>query len=307
MARVMDGKHWAQVWRSEIKDAILLRQEEMTKANKCFYVNAAPRLLVVSAGDNEASKVYIRQKENACKECGIEFAHRHYDASESSTAVLTDLTNTIGSYRPNGIIIQLPLPTSWTKQTIESMFKCIPGRADVDGLCENTCFSPCTPLGIMKLLEYEQVPLDGKNVTVIGRSNLVGMPLAHMMNQANATVTLAHSHTKALSEAIHSADIIVAAVGKPNLVNPLLWDIDEEGTPRPLYPYIIDVGINRKANGKLCGDVDPEVYDLCTAYTPVPGGVGPMTVAALMYNTYLAWYDSCSLHSHDRRYPNAWK
>ena len=246
-----------------------------------------PKLVIISVGDDPASKVYVRNKMKAAEEVGIEVEHTSYFDSIDGQ----DLVNVICDYNDNskvdGIMVQLPLPPHLDERAI---IDAIDPAKDVDGLTTTNigrlrsgqpCLKPCTAAGIIDLLKYYNIRLDGKDVTIIGRSNIVGKPLADMMMAAGATVTQCHSRTYSLASHTLHADIVVSAVGKPKFL------CDEFLNPGQV---IIDVGINRDENGKLCGDVDshfldPEDYSV----TPVPGGVGPMTVAELMKNVVLAW------------------
>ena len=246
-----------------------------------------PKLVIISVGDDPASKVYVRNKMKAAEEVGIETLHLTFAADEDKFWVYNSIEGCAGNPEVDGIMIQLPLPNGWDERKLIDM---IPPSKDVDGLTTTNigrlrsgqpCFKPCTAAGIIDLLKYYNIRLDGKDVTIIGRSNIVGKPLADMMMAAGATVTQCHSRTYSLASHTLHADIVVSAVGKPKFL------CDEFLNPGQV---IIDVGINRDENGKLCGDVDshfldPEDYSV----TPVPGGVGPMTVAELMKNVVIAW------------------
>lgn len=239
-----------------------------------------PKLTIVTSGDDNASKVYVRNKVKRCEEIGIEVDVRHFDFFDFEN--LMD----VKYYVSNPVIIQEPI-TGWVNH--EAVAYNINPVLDVDGFStlnvadlamgNAPTYYPCTPKGIMRLLEEYGVELEGKSVCVIGRSNIVGRPIARMMEQANATVTLCHSKTREvdLFEAVLNADIVVSAVGKVGVMSPtwpILWS----------DKVIIDVGMNRDENGKLCGDVEQGIKDCCKMYTPVPKGVGPMTVAMLMEN-----------------------
>lgn len=232
-----------------------------------------PRLLIVQVGDNEASNRYVRNKIRDCEAVGAvaEVAKLGSDTTlrdiESVTKYAADCYN--------GVILQLPLPAHIDEQAAK---KLIPPELDVDGFNSDT--TPCTPRGIMDWLHYNGISLDGKNVTIIGRSELVGKPLAKLMLEENATVTVCHSHTRDIAEHTRSADIIVSAAGVRNLVNRLSinWNMR--------YPIIIDVGINFDENGKLCGDCSKDVneYKFIKHVTSVPGGVGLLTRVAMLDN-----------------------
>lgn len=232
-----------------------------------------PRLLIVQAGDNEASNRYARNKIRDCEAVGAvaEVAKLGSDATlrdiESVTKYAADCYN--------GVILQLPLPSHINEQSAK---KLIPPELDVDGF--NSDMTTCTPRGIMDWLHYNGISLDGKNVTIIGRSELVGKPLAELMLKENATVTVCHSHTKSLWEHCKFADIIVSAVGKRDLIEKEDISLCSEST------ILIDVGINFDENGKLCGDCSKDVneYKFIKHVTPVPGGVGLLTRVAMLDN-----------------------
>lgn len=245
-----------------------------------------PCLAVILVGDDPASRVYVNNKKKACEFCGIRSLEYLLprDASQRELNALVEKLNSDESV--NGILCQLPLPKHLDEKEVLNLIK---PEKDVDAFHPENVghimigdfnFLPCTPAGIMEMLKYEGIDLDGKNCVIIGRSNIVGKPMAMLMLKQNATVTVCHSHTKNLKEQVLQADVVVAAVGKANFVTA---DMVKEGA------VIIDVGINRMSDGKLCGDVD---FDACcekaSYITPVPGGVGPMTIATLMQNTITA-------------------
>lgn len=245
-----------------------------------------PCLAVILVGDDPASRVYVNNKKKACEFCGIRSLEYLLpcDASQQELNALVEKLNSDESV--NGILCQLPLPKHLDEKEVLNLIK---PEKDVDAFHPENVghimigdfnFLPCTPAGIMEMLKYEGIDLDGKNCVIIGRSNIVGKPMAMLMLKQNATVTVCHSHTKNLKEQVLQADVVVAAVGKANFVTA---DMVKEGA------VIIDVGINRMSDGKLCGDVD---FDACcekaSYITPVPGGVGPMTIATLMQNTITA-------------------
>ena len=242
-----------------------------------------PCLAVILVGDDPASKVYVNNKKKACEFCGIRSLEYLLpaDASQEELNSLVEKLNSDESV--NGILCQLPLPSHLDEKEVLNLIK---PEKDVDAFHPENVghimigdfnFLPCTPAGIMEMLKYENIGLDGKNCVIIGRSNIVGKPMAMLMLKENATVTVCHSHTKNLKEVVARADVVVAAVGKAKFVTA---DMIKDGA------VIIDVGINRCEDGKLYGDVDFEACKEKASYiTPVPGGVGPMTIATLMQNT----------------------
>lgn len=272
---ILDGKLVAEQIKRQLK-------EEIATSGK-----RPPNLIIYTVGDDPASKVYVRNKIKACEEVGIKV--EHFVAKPDITA--EQLKELIAwdneAPRRDGIMVQLPLPKHLNEREI---IDTIDPSKDVDGLTTTNigklrsgqpCFQPCTARGVIDLLDYYGIEMDGKNVAIVGRSNIVGRPLADLMMARGATVTQCHSRTKYLGDHTEYADIIVSAVGKPKFIN-----FDYLGSGK----VVIDVGINRDENGKLCGDVDfDEVKDYCSAITPVPGGVGPMTVAELLRNTVEAW------------------
>lgn len=270
--KIIDGKALAAQMRAELKAKI----EECEKK---------PGLAVVIVGEDPASKIYVRNKVKACGELGIR--SYSYELPETATQEEVEglLDTLAGDKNIDGILLQLPLPKHLNA---EAATLHIPFEKDVDGfsaknlglLMQNKqLVAACTPSGVMKLLENEGVELAGKNAVVIGRSETVGKPMAMLLLNANATVTVCHSKTKDLTNVCKNADILISAVGKANFVTA---DMVKEDA------VVIDVGINRDQNGKLCGDVDFEnVKEKASLITPVPGGVGPMTITMLMYNTYL--------------------
>ena len=269
--KVIDGKAIASFLRAELKEKIARE-------------NCVPGLAVVIVGEDPASQIYVRNKVKACAELGIR-SYSYELPMESSQKELEDLLDRLArDVQVDGILLQLPLPKHLDP---ESAAAHIPFEKDVDGfsaknlglLMQNkTEVVACTPLGVMKLLEHEGIVLAGKNAVVLGRSETVGKPMAMLLLNANATVTVCHSKTKNIKEICAQADLIVSAVGKANFVTA---DMVKEGA------VVIDVGMNRNASGKLCGDVDFDAVKEKASYiTPVPGGVGPMTITMLMYNTY---------------------
>jgi len=271
--KILDGKALATELRAELKEKI----ENMPRK---------PGLAVVIVGEDPASQIYVRNKIKACGELGIR--SYSYELPESSTQreVEALLETLAGDENVDGILLQLPLPKHLDAESATSK---IPFEKDVDGFSAKNLgllmqhkekIVACTPRGVMKLLEKASIDPSGKRAVVIGRSETVGKPMAMLLLNANATVTVCHSRTKELAAICKEADILVSAVGKANFVTA---DMVKDGA------VVIDVGMNRDENGKLCGDVDFEnVKEKASYITPVPGGVGPMTITMLMYNTYLA-------------------
>ena len=271
--KIIDGKAIATKLRMELKEKI-----------EKFPMKIG--LSVVIVGKDPASQIYVRNKVKACEEIGIQSSVYELDESASQEELET-LLSTLGKDKnTHGILLQLPLPKGFDTESATSK---IPAHKDIDGFSavdlgylalNNPRFIACTPLGIMKLLEYEGVALEGKHAVVLGRSDTVGKPMAMLLLNANATVTICHSKTKNLTEICKNADILVSAIGKPRAVTE---DMVKEGA------IVIDVGMNRDKNGKLCGDIDYEaVAKKASLVTPVPGGVGPMTITMLLYNTFKA-------------------
>ena len=237
-------------------------------------------IIVISAGNNEASKIYIKNKIKECQSVNIECQHLHFEKTTTNELIKT-ITKLNKDKNITGILVQLPLPKNIEENKV---INTIDYKKDIDGLTASNIAKlysneqgiiPCTAKGIIDLLEYNKIEIEEKNITIIGRSNLVGKPLTLALLNKNATVTLCHSKTKNLKIHTKSADIIIVAVGKPGLINQKMVSKDT---------IIIDVGINR-INGKICGDADKSVYKKCKAVTPVPGGVGPMTVYEVLSNT----------------------
>ena len=277
MYRTIDGKSIAGELRSKLK----IKVEEY-RSNSGKEIGLA----VVLVGDNAASQVYVRNKIKACEDVGIK-SYAYYLPAQTAQSDIEELICTLANDdNIHGILVQLPLPQHINAEKVLSL---IPKSKDVDGfsaanigeLCLNGCgLISCTPYGVMKMLEHENISVRGKNAVVIGRSNIVGKPMAMLLLNADATVTMCHSKTVNLKEHCLNADILVSAIGKAKFVTS---DMVKEGA------VVIDVGINRDENNKLCGDVDFEnVKDKCSYITPVPGGVGPMTITTLLYNTYKA-------------------
>ena len=276
MATILDGKALS----AQCKETIRKEVEELA-AKGC-----RPGMAVVLVGENPASKVYVRNKEKDCQECGIYSAMYHLpeETTEQELLELLDTLNHDASI--HGILVQLPLPKQINSQRV---IEAIDPAKDVDAFHPTNVgyltqgmprFAPCTPAGIVKLMEAYQIDPAGKHCVVIGRSNIVGKPMALLLLQKNGTVTICHSGTKDLKEQTLQADILVSAVGKTGFVTE---DMVKEGA------VVIDVAMNRNAEGKLCGDVDyAAVSQKASAITPVPGGVGPMTRVMLLENTLTA-------------------
>lgn len=246
-----------------------------------------PCLAVVLVGDNPASISYVKGKKKACDSIGMDSVEITMDALTSQFVLNEKLKELSMNPQIDGILLQLPLPNHLDED--EAISNIIPEK-DVDGLTVSNigrlflgrdCFAPCTPSGIMELLKQMKCDPDGKHAVVVGRSKLVGTPVARLLQNANATVTICHSHTKNLREITKQADILIVAIGKAKLIDKTYVKEDA---------YVIDVGVNRMEDGHLCGDVDFEsVKDACKAITPVPKGVGPMTITMLLKNTILAY------------------
>ena len=272
---IIDGKQYATQLRTSLKEKIASS-------------GVQPGLAVVIVGQDPASQIYVRNKIKACAEVGIRsFA---YELPETTTQEeLESLLEQLAvNPEVNGILLQLPLPKGFDA---DSAMEKIPVEKDVDGFSKENLglltlhkerIVACTPSGIMKLLEHYKIDVTGKNAVVLGRSDTVGKPMAMLLLNANATVTVCHSRTQNCKEICKKADILIAAVGKPKFVTA---DMVKDGA------VVIDVGMNRDENGKLCGDVDFDgVAQKASYITPVPGGVGPMTITMLMYNTCLATF-----------------
>lgn len=276
-ASVIDGKAIAAQVRTELKEEIKVLKEKH---------GVTPGLTVVLVGDNPASKVYVRNKAKASEEVGIHSVQHTLPASTSQEELLKLVNDLNNSKEVHGILVQLPLPGHIKE---EAILEAISPKKDVDGfhpynmgrlLIGNPLLQPCTPYGVMRLIESTGIDLSGKDAVVIGRSNIVGKPMSMMLLKKNATVTICHSKTKDLPERVKAADLVVAAIGKAEFVK---GEWIKEGA------VVIDVGINRTDDGKLVGDVDYAGASARASHiTPVPGGVGPMTIAMLLKNTVVA-------------------
>ena len=251
----------------------------------------SPGLAVILVGDDPASAVYVRNKNKTCTNIGFQSFENILPSDTSELKLLNLIDELNNNEHINGILVQLPLPKHISSHKI---LKAIKPEKDVDGfhlenvgrlVTGNAAFKPCTPAGIIQLLDYYNIDLEGKNAVVLGRSNIVGKPVAFLLLEKNATVTICHSRTKDLSKITRQADVLIAAIGKPNFVTADMVKDDS---------VIIDVGINR-VDGKLVGDVDYQaVSQKVSLITPVPGGVGPMTIAMLMANTLQSFKNSLS-------------
>ena len=273
---IIDGKVVSQNIRQEISREVAILNAQGKNVG----------LAVIIIGQDPASKVYVKNKINACKETNIQSFLYELDENISQEYVLNLIDSLNKDDSVNGILVQLPIPKHLDKEEILSR---ISVAKDVDGfsaeqagkmfLGEKALVS-CTPQGIVELLKAYNVEIEGKNAVVVGRSNIVGKPVATLLLQENATVTICHSKTKNLSQFTSNADILVTAIGKAKFITKYMI---KNGA------IIVDAGINRDENGKLCGDVDfDDVFDKCSLISPVPGGVGPMTVTMLLKNTLIA-------------------
>ena len=275
-AQILDGKALAAEIRSEVKTQVAALAEK----------GVSTALAVILVGDDSASQVYVRNKIKACADTGIRSLEFRMPAETTQQQLLAKIAELNADESVDGILVQLPLP----KQiNADAVISAIDPAKDVDGfhvanagalVTGKQGFVPCTPFGVMRLIETSGVNPRGKSAVIVGRSNIVGKPMALLLLAADATVTVAHSRTPDLSAVTSNADILVAAVGRAKLIKA---DMVKPGA------VVIDVGMNRDETGKLCGDVDfAEVKEIAGSITPVPGGVGPMTIAMLMQNTVLA-------------------
>ena len=275
-AQIIDGKQVASNVRAKLK----------RRAAKLTECGIRPGLAVIMVGDNPASEIYVRNKVKACAEIGIHSEVHHFSGSTTQEEVLSCISALNQNTHVHGILVQLPLPSYFENN---SVITSIAVEKDVDGfhlynvgalVTGNTNFAPCTPSGVIAMLEQHHIAVEGKHAVVIGRSNIVGKPMAIMLLERGATVTICTSKTRNLAQFTRSADILVIATGQPKMV-----------TAEMIKPgaVVIDVGINRLPDGKLCGDVEFDTVKQVAGYiTPVPGGVGPMTITMLLSNTILA-------------------
>jgi methylenetetrahydrofolate dehydrogenase (NADP+) / methenyltetrahydrofolate cyclohydrolase len=272
-AKIIDGNRLASQIRAELKQ----RSEALADRDR------QPTLVVILVGDDPASQVYVRNKIRACSEVGIESREIILPANTGTEHLLQRIHQLAEDDDVDGILLQLPVPEGIDEARL---LAAIPSHKDVDGFHAlnvgalaqgNPQFIPCTPYGVMKMLQHTGVNLQGMEAVVIGRSNIVGKPMAQLLTAAGATVTVCHSKTRDLAFHTRRADLLVAAIGRPRMIS---GDMIKPGA------ILIDVGINRDESGKLCGDLD---YDSCRQIagwiTPVPGGVGPMTITMLLTNT----------------------
>ncbi len=271
---VLDGKAVARLYEEKMKTQVTAFKKKYGKA---------PGLAVVLIGDDPASAVYVRNKEQACERVGI--VSTRYDIDKKTNVEeLDSLLNRLNADRDvHGILVQIPVPSPFKYETVLEQLN---PMKDADGLtymslgllvAGRPLVRPCTPLGIMKMLEHYKISVAGKNAVVIGRSNIVGKPMAQLLQDANATVTICHSHTQDLESYTREADIIVVAAGKSRFIG---------GKAFKKGAVVIDVGMHRNDQNKLCGDVRyEELEGIASAATPVPGGVGPMTITMLLSNT----------------------
>jgi methylenetetrahydrofolate dehydrogenase (NADP+)/methenyltetrahydrofolate cyclohydrolase len=272
-AQIIDGKAISKRLRVGFK----------TRVEKLVAQGVTPGLAVIIVGDNSASKVYVGNKIKACEECGVISFHHAFPAETSEADILADIRKLNEDQTVHGILVQLPLPSHID---VRRILEAISVDKDVDGfhlynvgglVVGNTIFPPCTPYGVQLLLETIGIEVAGQNVVVVGASNIVGKPMALMLMQKEATVTVCHAKTRNLAQHTIIADILIVAAGKPGLIVPQMV---KEGA------IVIDVGINRLPDGRIVGDVDFDgVKEKASWITPVPGGVGPMTVTMLIENT----------------------
>lgn len=272
MALLIDGKKISTEIKEELKEQVKKDKEQGKETT----------LAVIQVGNDPASSVYVRNKKKACEYIGINSLSYELEEETTEEELLKLIQELNGREDVNGILVQLPLPSHINEDKI---IEAIDSKKDVDGFHPMNVgalsigkkgFVSCTPAGIIQLLKRSNIEIAGKECVIVGRSNIVGKPMAMLLLRENGTVTVAHSKTKNLKEVTKRADILVAAVGKPKFITA---DYVKEGA------VVIDVGMNRNEENKLCGDVDfDSVVDKVSAITPVPGGVGPMTIAMLMYN-----------------------
>lgn len=260
---LLDGKNLSAKIKDEIKGNVESYKE-------------TPVLAVVTIGDDPASKIYVNNKKKACEYVGMSFLHLSFDETISEEKVIKKIKELNKDKFINGIIVQLPLPKKFNEDRIVNT---VDINKDVDGFRCGSAFVPPVAYGVMEIFDYYKINLEGKNVVVIGRSKAVGIPMVRECLKRNATVTICHSKTENLKQYTKNADILIVSAGKKNIISKSMVKKDA---------VIIDVGINR-VNKKICGDVNPNVMDKCSYLTPVPGGVGPMTVVMLVKNTFKAY------------------
>lgn len=272
--QILDGKEVKRIKLEELKNEVLKLDRPLG-------------LTVIQVGDDSASNIYVKQKSKMASNLGVNFNHIKLEEDVREEEILKIIDDLNRDNNVDGILVQMPLPEHLNSRVIQNA---ISPLKDVDGLTDinmgmlvhkKNCLIPCTPLGVMELLKYYNIDVAGKNVAIVGRSDLVGRPMAEVMINNDATVTLCHSKTKNLKDITKNADVLVVAVGKAKLITS---DMVKDGV------VVVDVGINRLEDGSLCGDVDFDgVSSKCSYITPVPGGVGQMTVLELGYNTYKAY------------------
>ncbi|HHB5416246.1 TPA: bifunctional methylenetetrahydrofolate dehydrogenase/methenyltetrahydrofolate cyclohydrolase FolD [Staphylococcus aureus] len=276
VAKILDGKQIAKDYRQGLQDQVEALKEK----------GFTPKLSVILVGNDGASQSYVRSKKKAAEKIGMISEIVHLEETATEEEVLNELNRLNNDDSISGILVQVPLPKQVSEQKI---LEAINPEKDVDGFhpinigklyIDEQTFVPCTPLGIMEILKHADIDLEGKNAVVIGRSHIVGQPVSKLLLQKNASVTILHSRSKDMASYLKDADVIVSAVGKPGLVTK---DVVKEGA------VIIDVGNTPDENGKLKGDVDYDaVKEIAGAITPVPGGVGPLTITMVLNNTLLA-------------------
>ncbi|HDJ2353441.1 TPA: bifunctional methylenetetrahydrofolate dehydrogenase/methenyltetrahydrofolate cyclohydrolase FolD [Staphylococcus aureus] len=276
VAKILDGKQIAKDYRQGLQDQVEALKEK----------GFTPKLSVILVGNDGASQSYVRSKKKAAEKIGMISEIVHLEETATEEEVLNELNRLNNDDSVSGILVQVPLPKQVSEQKI---LEAINPEKDVDGFhpinigklyIDEQTFVPCTPLGIMEILKHADIDLEGKNAVVIGRSHIVGQPVSKLLLQKNASLTILHSRSKDMASYLKDADVIVSAVGKPGLVTK---DVVKEGA------VIIDVGNTPDENGKLKGDVDYDaVKEIAGAITPVPGGVGPLTITMVLNNTLLA-------------------
>ncbi|EOB7080756.1 bifunctional methylenetetrahydrofolate dehydrogenase/methenyltetrahydrofolate cyclohydrolase FolD [Staphylococcus aureus] len=276
VAKILDGKQIAKDYRQGLQDQVEALKEK----------GFTPKLSVILVGNDGASQSYVRSKKKAAEKIGMISEIVHLEETATEEEVLNELNRLNNDDSVSGILVQVPLPKQVSEQKI---LEAINPEKDVDGFhpinigklyIDEQTFVPCTPLGIMEILKHADIDLEAKNAVVIGRSHIVGQPVSKLLLQKNASVTILHSRSKDMTSYLKDADVIVSAVGKPSLVTK---DVVKEGA------VIIDVGNTPDENGKLKGDVDYDaVKEIAGAITPVPGGVGPLTITMVLNNTLLA-------------------
>lgn len=276
MSIILDGKITSKKIKENLKKEVDILKEK----------GINPKLAVILVGEDKASKVYVKNKSKSCEQVGVEFEEYLFDENITQEELINKIDELNNDNKVTGILLQSPIPRHLNEQ---EAFNAISSEKDVDGFNSinvgnlslgKDCFISCTPYGIIKILEEYNIELEGKHAVIIGRSNIVGKPMAQCLLEKNTTVTICHSKTKDLQSITKLADILIVAMGKPKFITK---EFVKDGA------VVIDVGINRLDDGKICGDVDFESVEPITSYiTPVPGGVGPMTIAMLMNNVIKA-------------------